>query len=142
MSFGKRGVRSASSPSVPHSSRAGRRDEMGIRSAATLLWHHYKWHISLGILVILSLPFLSNLLLTESDEEKAIKLAENLVLQHVRDPTSVLFKDVRIKGGAVRGYFNAKNGFGAYAGFQCFKVTPYTGGLMLDSTFCGSDPFF
>ncbi|KFB98413.1 hypothetical protein GTGU_04485 [Trabulsiella guamensis ATCC 49490] len=64
--------------------------------------------------------------------EKAIELAKKEIADDVRDPDSVKFRYVRFVqdeksdaksvSGFVCGQVNAKNGFGAYEGFQPFVL--------------------
>ena len=53
-----------------------------------------------------------------------IRAAKDQVRDQMRDPSSVQFEDVVAApdGVAVCGYYNAKNGYGAYVGFERFVV--------------------
>ncbi|PHM22301.1 hypothetical protein [Xenorhabdus ehlersii] len=51
------------------------------------------------------------------------KVAESVISDDVKDPTSVLFKDLYVskkRFNVVCGKMNAKNGFGAYVGWKAF----------------------
>lgn len=47
-------------------------------------------------------------------------LVKDAVAARMRDPSSVQFRDLTGEGDTVCGEVNAKNGFGAYVGFQRF----------------------
>ncbi|MCK0533401.1 hypothetical protein [Sphingobium agri] len=58
-------------------------------------------------------------------EDPEIESAKRLVARNLRDPGSAQFRDVTKcagKPGMVTGEVNAKNGFGAYGGFELFFV--------------------
>ena len=57
-----------------------------------------------------------------------LAMAKELVASKMKDPTSVIFSDVRTSedGGAVCGVLNAKNSYGAYTGRKAFF---YRGGV-------------
>ena len=66
----------------------------------------------------------------QPSESPLISEAKKAVADKVKDPSSVQFKDVKEcdTKGMVTGQFNAKNGFGAYTGFEAFiyrKPTAY-----------------
>lgn len=62
----------------------------------------------------------------------AERSAEAKVAAILRDPSSAQFRNVEIrKSGAACGEVNSKNGFGGYAGFRQFVVTP-DGEVMID----------
>gem|GEM_PF-1663511 len=62
----------------------------------------------------------------QSTDIPEIALAKKILADNVKDPTSVLFKDVVYlkEKLAVCGSFNAKNSYGAYAGYETFVVGP------------------
>lgn len=64
-------------------------------------------------------------------EEKAIELAKNEIASDMKDPDSAKFRDLKfinsaekdgVVGGFVCGSVNAKNSYGAYAGFSPFFI--------------------
>ena len=57
-----------------------------------------------------------------------VAVAENDLREHLRDPVSVTFRNVAPRGSRVCGEFNAKNGFGGYAGFARFVAETPTSG--------------
>lgn len=57
-----------------------------------------------------------------------ITIAKATMTAAMRDPTSVLFRDVRLNGTCdgksyVEGWANGKNAFGGYGGFKIFVVS-------------------
>lgn len=74
---------------------------------------------------------------TEAGEPPEIVRAKTLLEESLKDPTSVMYKDVVYveEKRAVCGQFNAKNEFGGYSGFSKFtvgmdlRVRTYTGRL-------------
>jgi hypothetical protein len=58
----------------------------------------------------------------------ALSEAQNYVSSQMRDPTSVVYRDLKVyrlgSDTTVCGQFNAKNGFGAYGGYRNFYYRP------------------
>lgn len=59
------------------------------------------------------------------DPERAAETTRNvdarMAIQNMaRDPSSVQFRDIRVTGTVVCGWFNARNGFGGMSGYQPF----------------------
>lgn len=55
-------------------------------------------------------------------ERRLISDAKSALREKMRDPDSVKFKDIMAcsKPGGIVGKYNAKNGYGAYSGFELF----------------------
>jgi hypothetical protein len=62
----------------------------------------------------------------DTPDEPEIARAKKIVADRMKDPTSVLFKDVVYvkEKQAVCGSVNAKNSYGGYAGYESFAVGP------------------
>lgn len=61
---------------------------------------------------------------------------EEAVANHLRDPSSAQFRNIRGTGESYCGEVNGKNGFGAYAGFRRFIYS--TGTVTLEPSEPGS----
>lgn len=57
---------------------------------------------------------------------------KKLAADQMKDPASVMFRNVGSREGIVCGEINGKNAFGAYVGFQRFISDPHTGEALLD----------
>lgn len=83
-------------------------------------------------LIVLALAALPMLVGCKPGEDKAIDLAQKEIAMDMKDPDSAKFRFVRVvqtkenEDGTVMalvcGQVNAKNGFGAYAGFHSFMI--------------------
>lgn len=71
--------------------------------------------------------------------DQSTSRAKEQVAAMLRDPSSAQFRNVKAAKGAVCGEINGKNGFGAYAGFSRFIVTPSTGAAMIEPSDVPSD---
>ena len=60
------------------------------------------------------------------------QLATNVISDQVRDPASLQFRRLRPLSDGFCGEFNAKNGFGGYAGFTVFRAFDDGTVLILD----------
>jgi hypothetical protein len=84
--------------------------------------------LNFAVLALLApLPLLISNSAAATPEATPISLARAAVVDRSRDPTSVLFRDLRIAGKCngvtyVEGWANGKNGFGGYGGFKIFFV--------------------
>jgi len=102
-----------------------------IQSIKRIFAFAFKGFIALMILVMLMKAIPDNR--SESDKKRSneqfqalvkISTMEETVKTKLKDGDSAKFKDVQYvaknKGGAVCGYVNSKNGFGAYTGYKSF----------------------
>ncbi len=59
--------------------------------------------------------------------------AQKMVADQMLDPGSATFREVRVVKGAVCGFVNAKNRYGAYVGYTMFAVED-TGAILIQPT--------
>lgn len=79
--------------------------------------------IKILILIAISIALIGTL--PKPDRERLSDVAREVdarmaVQQLARDPGSVQFRNMRVTGTVVCGWFNARNGFGGMSGFQPF----------------------
>lgn len=78
-----------------------------------------------------TIPALALLCLAACNSDE--RAAQSLVASRMKDPASVQFRNVTSHvDGYVCGELNARNGYGAYAGFQHFVVTTATHQAAID----------
>lgn len=75
-----------------------------------------------------------------SESDKATGLAKAYVARNFKDPDSVMFRDLKVilengKPNYVCGEANAKNGFGAYVGYEKFYGTVEGSGASMSVKF-------
>ena len=61
----------------------------------------------------------------KSEKQESIEQAEDVVRYNMRDPDSTQFRNTSLCPGEetlVYGWYNAKNGYGAYNGFKVFFI--------------------
>lgn len=81
----------------------------------------------LGGLILLVLLALSSLAAASPEDDRAFEAAKKAAAYNMKDPASAQFRNMRYGGHnkiVVCGEINAKNGFGAYAGFTPFMYDP------------------
>ncbi len=92
--------------------------------------------IGLSVGLIVAIAFFASKI-SGASSSGAIDEAETRIAAAMRDPSSVQFRDVVIcpTGDGVTGYYNAKNSYGAYVGFQAFIYADYRYWLADGSSF-------
>jgi hypothetical protein len=70
-----------------------------------------------------TLAFVILLASCANEGERNWESAEAAIGENMKDPFSMQFRDVKFDGVSYCGYVNAKNSWGAYAGFNRFYVT-------------------
>ena len=73
-------------------------------------------------LAMLALPLLVSCKWIPGTDAQKIDVAQQVVADMLKNPTSPMFTELRAAPGGVCGYVNAKNGFGAYSGKSKFVV--------------------
>lgn len=58
----------------------------------------------------------------EISSDLVTRKIETFVAGHLRDPNSLMLRDLHVRGEAICGYLNAKNSFGGYVGFTPFAI--------------------